>query len=155
MQTLESELRELVRLLNQEKVEYALCGGMAVAIHGYQRFTKDIDFLIPIESLERAQSVAAMAGFLDESGRIPFADSDVYRIIKTEGQDFRILDLLVPKRLDTVAWQQRQWFDWNGLPICTVSVEGLVEMKRAAGRDQDLLDIKQLGFDPNELPNEQ
>ena len=83
MQTLESELRELVRLFNQEKIDYALCGGMAVAIHGYPRFTKDIDFLIPAESLEHARAVATKAGFLDESGRIPFADSDVYRIIKT------------------------------------------------------------------------
>ena len=149
VQTLESELRELVRLFNQEKIDYALCGGMAVAIHGYPRFTKDIDFLIPAKSLEHARAVAARAGFLDESGRIPFADSDVYRIIKTEGTEFRILDLLVPKRLDTIAWEQRQWYDWNGLPICTVSLEGLVEMKRAAGRDIDLIDIKRLGFDPN------
>jgi len=39
---------------------------------------------------------------------------------------------------------------WNGLPICTVSVEGLIEMKRAAGRDIDLIDIRKLGFEPNE-----
>jgi hypothetical protein len=103
-----------------------------------------------IESLERARVVAAMAGFLDESGRIPFADSDVYRVIKTDGPNFRILDLLVPKRLDTIAWQRRQWFDWDGLSICTVSVDGLVEMKRAAGRDIDLIDIKRLGFEPDE-----
>lgn len=150
MQSLEEELRELVSLFNQEKIEYALCGGMAVAIHGYPRFTKDIDFVIPAESLDRARMVSAKAGYLDESGRIPFDDSDVYRIIKTIGHDFRILDLLVPKKLDTIAWQQRQWFDWNGLPICTVSVEGLIEMKRAAGRDIDLIDIKNLGFEPNE-----
>jgi len=150
VQTLESELRELVRLFNQEKVDYALCGGMAVALHGYPRFTRDIDLLVPAECLSRARTVAATAGFLDESGRIPFVESDVYRITKTEGTDFRILDLLVPKNLDTIAWQQRQWFDWDGLRICCVSVEGLVEMKRAAGRDQDLLDIKQLGFDPHE-----
>jgi hypothetical protein len=149
MQSLESELRELVRLFNQEKIDYALCGGMAVAIHGYPRFTKDIDFLIPPESLVQAREVAATAGFLDESGRIPFADSNVYRVVKIEGADFRILDLLVPKRLDTIAWKDRQWFDWNGLPICTVSVEGLVEMKLAAGRDIDLIDIRQLGFDPD------
>ena len=150
MNNLESELRDLVRLYNQERVEYALCGGMAVAIHGYPRFTKDIDFLIPAHSLELAKSVAAMAGFLDESGRIPFPDCDVYRVLKIEGQEYRILDLLVPKSLETVAWKQRQWFDWNGLPICAVSVEGLVEMKRAAARDQDLIDIKNLGFDSNE-----
>lgn len=150
VQSLESELRELVRLFNQEKIEYALCGGMAVAIHGFPRFTKDIDFLVPPESLDRARAIAATVGFLDESGRIPFSDSDVYRVLKTEGPDFRVLDLLVPKRLDTIAWQQRQWFDWEGLSICTVSVEGLIEMKRTAGRDIDLIDIKKLGFDINE-----
>ncbi len=150
MQSLESELLELVQLFNREKIDYALCGGMAVAIHGYPRFTKDIDFLVSPDSLNHARSTAATLGFLDESGKIPFPDSDAYRILKIEGSDFRILDLLVPKRLDTIAWQKRQWFDWNGLPICVVSVEGLVEMKRAAGRDVDLLDIKNLGFAPDE-----
>jgi hypothetical protein len=41
--TLESELRELVQRFNEAKIEYALCGGMAVALHGYPRFTRDID----------------------------------------------------------------------------------------------------------------
>ena len=150
MLTLESELRELVQRFNEAKIEYALCGGMAVALHGYPRFTKDIDFLIPSESLNRAKEVAAEAGFLDESGRIPFPDSDVYRILKIEGTEYRILDLLVPKRLDTIAWTQRQWFDWNGLPICSVSRDGLIEMKLAAGRDIDRIDIKQLGFADDE-----
>ncbi len=43
---LEEELRTLVRLFNDAKVSYALCGGMAVAIHGFPRFTNDIDFLV-------------------------------------------------------------------------------------------------------------
>ena len=84
MLTLESELRELVQRFNEAKIEYALCGGMAVALHGYPRFTKDIDFLIPPESLDRAGEVAAATGILDESGQIPFPDSDVYRILKLE-----------------------------------------------------------------------
>ena len=150
MLTLESELRKLVERFNEAKLDYALCGGMAVALHGYPRFTKDIDFLIPPESLDRAREVAAALGFTDESGRIPFSDSDVYRILKIEGTEYRILDLLVPKRLDTIAWTQRQWFDWNGLPICAVSRDGLIEMKLAAGRDIDRIDIKQLGFADDE-----
>jgi hypothetical protein len=148
--SLESELRQLVQRFNEAKIEYALCGGMAVALHGYPRFTKDIDFLVPSESLNRAIEVASTAGFLDDSGRIPFPDSDVYRILKIEGSEYRILDLLVPKSLDTLAWKQRQWFDWNGLPICSVSREGLIEMKLAAGRDIDRIDIKQLGYTEDE-----
>jgi hypothetical protein len=148
--TLEEELRQLVQRFNNAKIEYALCGGMAVALHGYPRFTKDIDFLIRPDSLDQAREVAASAGFLDESGRIPFSDSDVYRILKTQGAEHSNLYLLVPKRLDSVAWNKRQWFDWNGVPICVVSREGLVEMKRTAGRDIDRMDIKQLGFNPDE-----
>jgi len=148
--TLESELRELVQRFNEAKIEYALCGGMAVALHGYPRFTKDIDFLVPSEFLNRAIEVAAKAGFLDDSGRISFPDFDVYRILKIEGSEYRILDLLVPKSLDTLAWKQRQWFDWNGLPICSVSRVGLIEMKLAAGRDIDRIDIKQLGYTEDE-----
>ena len=149
MLSLEAELRELVGLFNAGQVEYALCGGMAVAIYGFPRFTKDIDLLIPCHSLEPARALAVKAGFLDESGCIPFADADVYRIVKAEGYDFRVLDLLVPKSLDTKAWRERRWVDWNGLPLCVVSLEGLVEMKRAAGREIDLIDIAKLGFEPN------
>ena len=144
---LESELREVVRLFNKAKIDYALCGGMAVAVHGYPRFTKDIDLLVSDACLERAKEVAKSVGFLDESARVPFPDAYLHRLLKINGADYRMLDLIVPNRLDTKAWQQRQWFDWNELPICVVSVEGLVEMKRAAGRAQDKLDIRNLGFE--------
>lgn len=147
---LELELREIVRLFNEAKIEYALCGGMAVAIHGYPRFTKDIDLLVAEDFLERAKEVARLAGFLDESARVPLTDSYLHRLLKIEGSDYRMLDLIVPKRLDTKAWAERQWFDWNDLPICVVSVEGLVEMKRASGRDLDKVDIRNLGFDIDE-----
>jgi hypothetical protein len=84
---------------------------MAVALHGYPRFTKDIDFLIPSESLNRAKEVAVEAGFLGESGRIPFPDSDVYRILKIEGTEYRILDLLVASCINSdYHWlKQSQW----------------------------------------------
>jgi hypothetical protein len=65
---------------------------MAVALHGYPRFTKNIDFLVPQESLEKARKAAEMLGFLDESGRIPFPDSDVYRILKIEGSEMSMTD---------------------------------------------------------------
>jgi hypothetical protein len=47
------------------------------------------------------------------------------------------------------VWEQRELFDWEGLPIWVVSAEGLAKMKRKAGRDQDLLDLKKLGLDGN------
>jgi hypothetical protein len=46
--------------------------------------------------------------------------------------------------LDAIAWTQRQWFDWSGLPVCVVSRGGLIEMELTAERDIDQIDIKQL-----------
>jgi hypothetical protein len=145
---IQQELRALVVALNGESIEYALCGGLAVAFHGYARFTKDIDILIAEESLEDALKIAEGVGFLDSSGRIPFPNLDLYRVLKTEGTEYLILDWMVMSNKDSQVWSQKTWFDWEGLPICVVSAEGLVTMKRQAGRDQDLLDIKMLGFDP-------
>lgn len=144
---IQQELRALVVALNSELIEYALCGGLAVAFHGYARFTKDIDILIAKESLESALKVAERVGFLDSSGRIPFPNLDLYRVLKTEGTEYLMLDWMVIATKDNAIWAEKTWFDWEGLPICVVSVEGLVTMKRQAGRDQDLLDIKMLGFE--------
>ena len=48
---LKNSLIELARLFEKEKVDYALCGGLALAVHGYPRATRDLDLLIGAEDL--------------------------------------------------------------------------------------------------------
>ncbi len=38
--------KEFIQLLNEHNVEYLIVGGFALAIHGYPRFTQDIDFWV-------------------------------------------------------------------------------------------------------------
>ncbi|CAN5590601.1 hypothetical protein BH10ACI3_BH10ACI3_04640 [soil metagenome] len=52
MSVLVEQLKSLVEEFNNREVEFALCGGLAVAAHGFVRATQDIDFLIRAESLE-------------------------------------------------------------------------------------------------------
>ena len=40
---IQPDFEELLRLLEEQHVEYMIVGGYAVAFHGYPRFTKDID----------------------------------------------------------------------------------------------------------------
>ncbi len=49
---LEQELISLAAVLASEGIPYALCGGLALAVHGFQRATKDIDFLVPVAAIE-------------------------------------------------------------------------------------------------------
>ena len=57
------ELAALIKALNDAGVRYALCGGLAMAVHGHPRATQDIDLLIPEEELAKIQQVAETVGF--------------------------------------------------------------------------------------------
>src|SRR6266571_8328023 len=58
MPKLYDELRTLISALDRDKIEYALCGGIAMAIHGRPRATVDIDILIPADSLDQVLKIA-------------------------------------------------------------------------------------------------
>ena len=48
-----TELRALTARLHAEEIPYALCGALALAVHGYPRATLDIDLLAFAGSGER------------------------------------------------------------------------------------------------------
>jgi hypothetical protein len=52
MATLLQELSEIVSILNENDIEYAICGGLALTIHGFPRATFEIDVLIQSDNLE-------------------------------------------------------------------------------------------------------
>jgi hypothetical protein len=45
-------LRKITKRLDELGIPYALVGGMAMFLHGYERFTKDVDILVTREGLE-------------------------------------------------------------------------------------------------------
>jgi len=140
------ELRDVVKALNHRGLDYAICGGVALALHGHPRFTDDIDILILPDDLDEIQDAAKSCGFLDSSGRIPFEQCDVHRIVKNQGAEFLVLDLLLVNDVLEEIWQSRVDFDWQEERLRVVSAEGLASMKRMAGRDQDLVDLKNMGI---------
>ena len=60
------------------------------------------------------------------------------------GTDILTLDLLLVSAALEDVWNGREVYCWKGLDVQVVSAQGLVKMKRMAGRDQDLLDVKKL-----------
>ena len=46
-------LRNLVKRLAEERIDYAIIGGMALALHGFVRPTQDVDLLMTRDGLER------------------------------------------------------------------------------------------------------
>jgi hypothetical protein len=50
---LNEDFKEFIQSLNDNQVRYLVVGGYAVALHGYPRYTKDID--IWDESIHRSE----------------------------------------------------------------------------------------------------
>ena len=146
---LKEELLAVARTLSEADVPYALCGGMAVVLHGYPRLTRDIDLLVQPRDLDRATTALRKVGFTIPGGTIPFdvgkeRERSIFRVSKRIGAEILTIDLLLlPPYLQHV-WDGREVYDVEGVPVTAVSLDGLLEMKRIAGRAQDLSDIENL-----------
>lgn len=63
MADLVAELERIAAALAAAEIDYAVCGGLAVAMHGHVRATRDIDLLMPSEAAPRALVALAAIGF--------------------------------------------------------------------------------------------
>ncbi len=150
------ELLSVLDTLDVARIPYALCGGLALAVHGYPRFTKDIDLLVQQRDLERLEAAVKQLGFNLSSGWIVFRrgtaeEQRIYRIVKTDGREHMALDLVIVTSLQQPNWDSRQTLVLGDRKIVVVSREGLIRMKRDTGRTQDQADIERLeGMHDNE-----
>ena len=147
MATLLDELSQLISALDENEIEYAVCGGLSLAIHGFARATLDIDILIRAESLEKAYKIAETKGFDIRGLDISFKESavEIRRVSKIDdnGEVLSLDLLLVTPQVEDV-WETREKIDFLGKRLSVVSRKGLIKMKTLAGRPQDLVDIERL-----------
>jgi hypothetical protein len=148
MTTLLVEFTNLTNALNERGINYAVCGGWAMAILGYPRATIDIDLLILSDDLERAWKIAENFGYEIEGLPLHFQDGkiEIRRISKVDSETKSLITidfLLVTEALKEV-WENRKHFKWNQGNVSAVSKEGLIFMKKVSGRLQDLADIERL-----------
>ncbi len=146
MLDLYEELRALALAFDAAGVEFALCGGLALAVHGHPRATRDIDLLVPREQVPLAKSVARSCGFVLSALPMKFPNSgiEIERVSKIVGTDVLMLDLLIANGVLAPVWQSRLRMPWGPGELPVVSREGLISMKLAAGRPQDLADLAKL-----------
>jgi hypothetical protein len=149
------DARKLFLTLARHGVQYVTIGGIAIQAHGGQRLTQDLDIAIDTtgENVQRlADALLDLdARILGPDGRRSqstpsaqlLASSDQWHLITPHGP----LDVLtLPAHLGSFA-QLRARAHEVALGELTVPIahrEDLLEMKRAAGRPQDLADVRLL-----------
>lgn len=149
MLDLVAELQGVASTLRASGVELALCGGLAVAVHGHLRATKDIDLLIRSADRDAALASLKSAGFDLLAARMTFdastpSERNIQRVSKVvDGHQVTVALILVEPAFGRV-WATRQTFERDGTTLVVVSRDGLIEMKRLAARAQDVADIEAL-----------
>ncbi len=147
MATLLQELLEITSAFEKNGIEYAVCGGLALTIHGFPRATFDLDLLIQADSLAKAYKVAAEKGFDIKGLDMSFKERavEIRRVSKID-EDGEVLSLdllLVTPKVEDV-WESREKLNLQTQDLWIVSQSGLIKMKELAGRAKDLIDIERL-----------
>jgi hypothetical protein len=147
MMNVKNELMSLVRAFDAAGLPYALCGGLAMAAHGWPRSTMDIDFMVEPVHVEKAKQIARDLGFSHEPGAMVLHEGAItlVRLVKFSEQDFLPLDLIVVGPGLEEAWASKEILATAEGTISVVSRQGLMAMKRLRGSGVDQDDIEKLG----------
>ena len=134
------DLKLLLRSLNEHGVEYFLIGGYALAAHGYQRATIDIDVMVAANAQAGQRLKDALMVLPDQAAR------DIEPEWFEEGENIRVADAFVVDimlnangQTFEALRQYAQTIDLDGIPVQTISLEGLLLTKQTM-RDKDTQD---------------
>lgn len=152
----------LLRALHERGIEHIVVGGFAVNAHGFIRVTKDLD-IVPSSDQRNLERLAELLRDLDAS----VLDTDDFTPEELRGDPRHTSDLEMGGnfclltdlgRLDVMQWLAGIETDdlygefspdaiegsLDGIAVRVCSLEHLRAMKRAAGRPQDLEDLRRL-----------
>lgn len=144
-------LRELLRRLADHRVRFSVIGGVALIARGVQRSTEDLDIAYARDRENLANLAAALASLHPKLRGVPeglpfVLDEASLRsgLNFTLDTDLGPLDLFgeVPglgdfAHVDALSSE----LEIDGTHLLVLTLEGLEQAKRAAGRPRDLLDL--------------
>ena len=158
----EGSLDELLLCLGRAGVRFVVIGGIAVGVHGYVRGTKDVD-VCPDPDPENLRQLAALLTELEaeqlgvgdlEPDELPMDPRRVEDL--AQGGNFRLRTRLGD--LDVMQWvagiegdhayaelaTDAMTVSFRDITLTVCSLAKLRQMKEAAGRPQDKLDLEHL-----------
>lgn len=138
-------LLDVIDVLTEDNVDYAVIGALAAALHGSIRATTDADALVSLSlpELGKLDKALRKAGFTTELRRGD-PDDPIPALLTVSDRFGNRVDLLAGLRgLDPEAFQRAVSVTFQGTTLRLAGREDFIAMKCFAGGPQDLLDARQ------------
>ena len=141
-----ADILRVLAELGRQRVDYALLGGAAMALHGFPRMTKDIDLILPRSARNNARLLKALAAIsgifaLDllpdkktlDAGFFTAADGELgidilFAAASKTFEDYRAH--IVTREID-------------GVPVRLLDIDGML-MSKETDRPEDIADRQRL-----------
>lgn len=147
---------QTIKALNDADVRYVVVGGVAVVLHGHIRVTFDLDLIVDMAQARRAMEALTGLGFQPKVpvDAVEFADPEKRgRRIQDKGMTVfafwhpedpnQIVDVFVDEPIAFEdLWARSVVARLESTEVRIASIPDLIELKRRAGRPQDLADIE-------------
>ena len=143
------ESADLVRVLAElarHRVEYALLGGTAMALHGFPRMTKDIDLLLPRDARNNARLLKALAALQPALSLDVIPDKKTLDAgLSTSAEGELGIDLLYAAASRTFEDYRAHIVtrELEGVPVQVLDLDGML-MSKETGRPEDVPDRQRL-----------
>jgi hypothetical protein len=144
--------RRILKLLERHGVAYVVVGGVAAVLQGAPVTTFDLDALVKVDTENADRLIAALAAlearFREHDKPIQPTREDIlaggHLLLMTNSGPLDVLGFIGrAKRYEDVA-DAVETIDVGGLPVRVLSVEALIEDKKALGRDKDQAGLRLL-----------
>lgn len=153
---------EILREFQKQKVRYVLVGGIAFNLLGGYRNTLDMDILVEMtdENLRKIVKIMQKAGYhikqpvdpamiADRKTRRDWIENKhmkAFNFYKSE-RSYEEVDIIIDSPVSfEEAEKDAVMVKAGKLILPVISKNNLIKMKKQAGRDKDIMDIKELGI---------
>ena len=158
-------VESIVQALNAAQADFLIVDGLAVNAHGFVRLTRDVDIVLRLTPANAARGLHALLAigyrmsiperpeaFADAATRERWRTEKGMIVLKLWSEEHRRtpIDIFVyePFPFEQELARSLRLELSPGLWAPVVALDTLLEMKRVAGRPQDLVDITELERTP-------
>jgi len=138
------DIENLLKLLKEHKARFVIIGAMAFPIHGYSRTTLDTDIFIEPTEENAKKTLKALKEFGYDVTDVTIEDLLTKKLLIRQYMVETDIHPFVTGVTFNEVWKNKESGKIGKVAVNFASLEDIIKMKKAAGREKDKADLKAL-----------